>query len=199
MDSLYDQLCRPFDTTYTLRKGEVDLSYLTLEQVVSRLNEVLGVDGWWFDVKEHGSNEAHCWALGSLGVYFPTRSVIREQMGECSMSRGMAIGDARKGAVSDALKKCASLFGVGLYLQAKEEPAQPSPAPMSREEFARTYEEVWQDAPKPALPACSDCKATIEEWRRKDGTIWSALQVAEYARKKYGRVLCWSCGRKAAG
>ncbi len=190
---MYDQLTEEFTTTYTLRKGNTDLSYLTLEQVVTRLNTVLGVDGWSFTIHQHGQDETHCWAHGALSVDFGEKHVIREQMGECSIQRGMAIGDSRKGAVSDSLKKCASLIGVGLYLSHKEEEVQ-------AEQMQRAPEIPLMIPTRSTVAeltvACDDCGASIKGSQRDDGSTWTAQEKAQYSRGKYGRVLCFPCTRK---
>jgi len=126
--SLYPALAAPFDHVFQDTRGGVELSYVTGEQVVSRLNEVLGYDGWEFTVREHGHHaEAdELWALGELTVFTGARPVRRMQFGSQKIKRRrtdaqpLDIGFDLKGAATDALKKCASLVGVGLYLSAKE-------------------------------------------------------------------------------
>lgn len=120
--TLYEGLARKFDVTHPLPKGGKNMDYLATEQVVSRLTEILGMDGWAFSVLREGRDGDTLWCVGRITVYFDGHSVVREQFGECDMGKGMGAGDARKGAGSDALKKCASLFGVGLYLQEKDLP-----------------------------------------------------------------------------
>lgn len=130
----YERLAAPFDQTFTDVRGGVSLVYITGEQVATRLNEVLGVFGWNFEVREHGINETadEVWVLGRL-ITHPlemTLSITRDQFGsqkiKRSRSTGMPldIGFDLKGATTDAMKKCASLIGVGLYLSHKEAPAQ---------------------------------------------------------------------------
>ena len=53
----YEALSAPFETTFRDHRGGIELEYITGEQTVSRLNEVLGVSGWSFRVLEHGYNE----------------------------------------------------------------------------------------------------------------------------------------------
>lgn len=118
----YAALARRFQTHHQLPKGGVQLDYLSLAQVTERLTDAVGADNWEFEVREHGRDGDTLWALGRLTVHFPARSVIRDQFGECQTTRGMGDGDARKGAASDALKKAASLVGVGLYLSDKTDP-----------------------------------------------------------------------------
>src|SRR5947209_4709485 len=65
---LYQQLAATFESTFRDQRGGVDLEYITGEQCVSRLNQVLGPAGWSFVVREHALNaEAdEVWVLGEL-------------------------------------------------------------------------------------------------------------------------------------
>lgn len=145
-DETYERLAAPFDQTFTDVRGGVSLVYITGEQVASRLNEVLGPACWAFRVLQHGINETadEVWALGELSAWLIpergglatdtgsniAREVVRQQFGsqkvKRSRSTGMPldIGFDLKGATTDAMKKCASLIGVGLYLSHKEAPVQ---------------------------------------------------------------------------
>src|SRR5436190_17405484 len=129
----YARLAAPFDVTFTDVRGGVQLTYVSGEQVVRRLNEVLGVSGWSFRVLGHDINaEAdEAWALGELVAEIGERTVVRQQFGSQKVRRSRStgapldLGFDLKGASTDALKKCASLLGVGLYLSRKE-PVRPS-------------------------------------------------------------------------
>lgn len=110
--------------------------YVTGEQVTSRLNDVLGWDGWSFRIIQHGYNDDadEVWVLAE----FIAGGTIKQQFGSQKHNRyskgdnaGKIIdyGFDLKGAATDALKKCATLVGVGLYLQEKTgTPAQQRPA-----------------------------------------------------------------------
>ncbi len=121
---VYTDLCEKFDHVYQQTRGGKEFDYITIEQCVSRLNEVLGIGNWEFTVLEHGTDEKGVWVLGRLIIDTGEGLCVRrDQFGECATHTGMSTGDARKGAASDALKKAASLIGVGLYLSDKEEQA----------------------------------------------------------------------------
>jgi len=129
----YERLAAPFEVTFSDVRGGVALTYISGEQVVSRLNEVLGVGGWSFRVLRHEINaEAdEAWALGELVARIEERTVTRQQFGSQKLRRSRStgapldLGFDLKGAATDAMKKCASLLGVGLYLSRKEAPARP--------------------------------------------------------------------------
>ena len=129
MDTTYAKLCAPFEKTYE-RNG---FNYIKMEQVTSRLNEVLGVDGWSFVVREHGySQQADSyWVLGQIRATFDGVSVTREQFGSQALGRYRSrepeskggiidVGNDMKGAATDAFKKCAAALGVGLYLSSTD-------------------------------------------------------------------------------
>jgi hypothetical protein len=122
------RLAEPFDVTFTDVRGGVELRYVSGEQVVRRLNEVLGVAGWSFRILRHEihAEADEAWALGELVAEIDGRRVVRQQFGSQKLKRSRStgtpldIGFDLKGAATDAMKKCASLLGVGLYLSRKE-------------------------------------------------------------------------------
>ena len=124
-EATYARLTAPFADTYE-RKG---FTYIKGSQVASRLNDVLGVTGWSFVVKEHGySQQADSyWVLGQITARIDGSDVVREQFGSQALNRFRAaapgqsgkivdVGNDMKGAATDAFKKCAAQLGVGLYL-----------------------------------------------------------------------------------
>lgn len=146
----YEALARPFEVTHQ-KDGR---TYITGEQVTSRLNEVLGWDGWSFRVLEHGYSEPadELWALGELTVWKAT-PIVRQQFGSQKHNRKretkeiLDLGFDLKGAATDALKKCASLIGVGLYLAEKggsvlnapaKQPAKPAKVSVAKPTFWET-------------------------------------------------------------
>jgi hypothetical protein len=132
-DQLYEQLAAPFDVTFTDVRGGVPLTYVSGEQVVTRLNQALGVGGWSFRILSHDINTQadEAWALGELVADVGERRVVRQQFGSQKLRRSRStgapldIGFDLKGAATDALKKCASWLGVGLYLSRKPAPSRP--------------------------------------------------------------------------
>lgn len=191
---LYGRLTVPFETTFKDVRGGVELEYITGEQAISRLNEVLGVANWSFRILEHGINaEAdECWALAEITAQIDDRTVVRQQFGSQKVKRSRAsgtpldIGFDLKGAATDALKKCASLLGVALYLWKKEVPAEPTPLqPLAGRE------------PDSDRMACEECGEALSEVRFKDGTNWAPAQLAGYGRRKHSRVLCMAHYREA--
>jgi Rad52/22 family double-strand break repair protein len=189
-DDVYQQLAAPFDSTFRDQRGGVDLEYITGEQCVSRLNQVLGPAGWSFTVREHGLNaEAdEVWVLGELTLVLDGQTAVRQQFGSQRVKRNrtsgtpLDVGFDLKGAATDALKKCASLIGVGLYLSRKE------PAPT---------EAASGDGDRGERLCCESCQQELGEIRFRDGTAWMPAQLASLGRRKHGRVLCMDHYRQA--
>jgi hypothetical protein len=128
---LYAALAAPFPTVYRRDiGGGTQAPYITGEQVTSRLNTVLGPTGWSFCVVSHGvlAEADEIWVQGELTVTTPDGTVTRGQFGSQKIKRArqtgnpLDIGFDLKGATTDALKKCASLVGVGLDLLQKQPP-----------------------------------------------------------------------------
>src|SRR5919198_314628 len=161
---LYTRLAAPFESTFRDTRGGVELEYITGEQAVSRLNEVLGVGRWSFRVLQHGINaEAdEAWVLGEIVADVEGSTVARQQFGSQKLKRSRAsgapldIGFDLKGAATDALKKCASLLGVGLYLSRKESPEARIASPEPDREVGRLR-------PDAARQVCEDCGAELRE------------------------------------
>jgi hypothetical protein len=128
--TIYAQLSAPFDVTFTDVRGGIEVTFISGEQVVSRLNEVLGVGGWSFRVlhQEIHAEADEVWALGEMVADIDGKSVTRQQFGSQKIKRSRStgapldLGFDLKGASTDAMKKCASWLGVGLYLSRKPPP-----------------------------------------------------------------------------
>jgi hypothetical protein len=199
---VYERLAQPFDSTFKDVRGGVELEYITGEQAVSRLNEVLGVAGWSFRVLEHGYNQEadEIWVLAELNANFGGTSVVRQQFGSQKVKRSrntdspLDIGFDLKGASTDALKKCASLVGVGLYLSRKEVPAEPAPGTSSN---GRGNGHLVSLPSSSETLTCEQCDEELKEIRFRDGTTWTPALLASYGRRKHGKVLCMQHYREA--
>jgi hypothetical protein len=113
-----DVLCRPFPPELIKQRqgqGGKTLSYVETHAVIARLNE--GCDAWSFEIVEHQvlAEEvvvvAKLTADGVTKMAFGGTSITRDRDG-----RPLSIADDLKSAASDAIKKAASLLGVGLEL-----------------------------------------------------------------------------------
>lgn len=133
-------LTRPFPPELVRQRqgqGGKMLSYVPTFAVVERLNQAF--DGAWsFEVVKHELVGDDLLVLGRLVA----GSITKEAFGGATVTRNsggfvVELGDTAKAAASDALKKAASLLGVGLELhrggapvQANGSPGRASPAPV---------------------------------------------------------------------
>src|SRR5437899_395146 len=96
--------------------GEV-LDYIEGCAVIQRLNECFDAE-WIFEIQEHRVYDAEVVVLGKLTA----QGVSKSQFGKSRITRSkednssISLGDDLKAAATDCLKKCATLFGVGLHL-----------------------------------------------------------------------------------
>jgi len=110
------------------------IEYLSHVSVERRLDEVLGA--WSFEIRwqERGDEEitvrGRLEAEGMVKEQFGGAQIKRYSQGD-RKGRPVDIGNDFKAAATDALKKCASLMGVGRYLMDKRarDEARRNPAP----------------------------------------------------------------------
>lgn len=104
-------------------RGGKKLDYLETHSVITRLNEAFAGD-WSFEILEYRILDNEVVVHGKLTAAGQTKS----QFGGSDISRyqnsdkPVSISDDLKSAGSDALKKCATLFGVGLQLYEERKP-----------------------------------------------------------------------------
>ena len=115
-----DKLAEPFPLDQLKkRKGNFGqmVVYVDVATVIERLNQVLDSE-WSFSVLDFRIESDEVIVCGQLEV----KGVIRQQFGGSQITRKtdggevLSIADDLKAAAADCLKKCASSFGVGLYL-----------------------------------------------------------------------------------
>lgn len=100
------------------------LAYVEASTVVQRLNEALEGD-WSFHIVETQFEQEEVIVRGRLTI----NGTVREQFGGSRITRNkdtgemISLADDLKAASSDALKKCATLTGVGLHLYQDKQPA----------------------------------------------------------------------------
>jgi hypothetical protein len=132
MSEILSKLSEPFpkEVESTLRKGGASLTYIPISEVISRLNNVLGVDGWSYAVKGcHRDSITPDWIIAhvTLTAIIDGSVVHKDGFGgqEVKYMKGgdkpLDLGNEFKGAVSDALKKAAQALGVGIYLARSDE------------------------------------------------------------------------------
>jgi hypothetical protein len=118
-------LRRPFPTELVKHRegqGGKMLSYLETHVVIERLNE--GCDAWSFEVVEHRVYKVEVVVVGKLTA----DGVVKMAFGGSAITindagKVVSLADDLKAAASDALKKAASMLGVGLELYARKSAA----------------------------------------------------------------------------
>jgi hypothetical protein len=125
----------PFPTSLrrTRRGGHGrELTYVETHNYIRRLNQAFEGD-WSFNITEHTRTDDEVIVLGRLCA----GGVEKAAFGGSNLTRNretgtpVSLADDLKAAASDALKKAASLLGIGLdlYSETTEQPAVP-PAPL---------------------------------------------------------------------
>ena len=102
---------------------------------------------------------------------FKNRSIPVEQVTSFDVNK----------AIQRSLTKAVARHGLGLYIYAGED-LRESEAP--------------EEKPVPA-PKCSDCGGMLYPVKKRDGTMWSVNDMAEYSRRRFDRCLCADCMKKA--
>src|SRR5687768_14895893 len=103
--------------------GDV-LDYIEGCAVIQRLNECFDAE-WVFEIQEHRVYDDEVVVLGKLTA----QGVAKSQFGKSRITRAkkdnaiVSLGDDLKAAATDCLKKCATLYGVGLHLYFDTSPA----------------------------------------------------------------------------
>ena len=95
------------------------LDYVEAHSVIQRLNDAFDAE-WSFSILKHEilSDTDEMIVLGQLNA----RGIVKSQFGSSRITRSrqsgemVSLADDLKAAATDALKKCATLLGVGLHL-----------------------------------------------------------------------------------
>ena len=95
------------------------LAYVSGHTVIQRLNDAFE-SAWSFEIVSHEIQKDEVIVLGKLTA----EGIIKSQFGSSRITRAretgemISLADDLKSAATDALKKCATLLGVGLHLYA---------------------------------------------------------------------------------
>lgn len=97
-------------------RGGSKVKYVEGGYVIATLNKIFGVLNWSFEEVDKVESEKEISVLGRLTIHDHKNgySVKKEQWGQADIQPNVPVGDMRKAAATDALKKCASLFGIAL-------------------------------------------------------------------------------------
>jgi hypothetical protein len=113
--SIFDRLSRPFDPSQVSWRAQsikadgtaaMALCYIDARDVMRRLDEVCGPDGWSDSYTETGKGRLICTIAIKCGGEWISKS---DGAGDTDV-------EGEKGAISDAFKRAAVKWGVGRYL-----------------------------------------------------------------------------------
>jgi len=174
---------KPFDQSQIKqRKGNFGetIDYVEAHAVIQRLNDCF--DGQWnFEVMTQENNGNQVMVLGKLTA----EGVSKSQFGCSSITTNsktgeiISLGDDWKASASDSLKKCASLFGIGLHLYGAGKEEQ---RPGQQEQKGKGMSEKSQ--PKGGTTITKEQLAQIKELRTKLG--WTPENVQQRSKEMFG-------------
>ena len=112
MSNIYQLLTEPFpvEMERTLNKGGASLVYIPVSEVITRMNKIIGVENWSYQVKTWQQLGTSIVAHVTVTVEIDGKTITRDGVGgqRIKLTKNqepLDIGDELKGAVSDALKK----------------------------------------------------------------------------------------------
>ncbi|MEE2708261.1 MAG: Rad52/Rad22 family DNA repair protein [Gemmatimonadota bacterium] len=217
-----EHLVRPFSSDQVKQRTTplgYTVDYIETPTVITRMNEAFQGE-WSFKILDHKLLEDVVVVLGELTA----GGITKQQFGTCELSHEgeegvlFSLGDGMKAAASDALKKCATLFGLGLQLYGvtpdtflegttqtdavDQTPAQeisltPSEEVVEPEPLTQaTPEPVVDASPGPdPIPAVAPADDTVTDIQFAEiielakGRNFSQAQVDQRARSRYGKAL----------
>lgn len=200
-------LLRPFSSDQVKqRKTSLGhtIHYIETHTVIARLNE--SFDGEWsFKILEHKLLEDVVVVLGELTA----GGAAKQQFGTCELNQEseegivFSLGDALKAAASDALKKTATLFGVGIQMYGAPMDSAYS-SNLSHTAVHEPEDPTFDDNELPDMETEAETKAETEPESEPDQITdlqfaeiielakkrkFSQSQVDQRARSRYGRGL----------
>ena len=173
-------LAAPFeekDLKHRPGRAGMTFTYADARAVAQRLDDVLGLTGWEFEVAV--ADAARGVVKGTLHIVVDGKTVIHEDFGYPNSTQD---DEPLKSAASDALRRCAAQIGVGRSLYSPERSHTPAraAAPVSVPQIAKPEassalsdddQVMARAAMLFAQSATEDACSHGEEWRLKPGGI----------------------------
>jgi hypothetical protein len=170
------------------------LSSIKTIYMVERLNDVFGVDGWFYtaDVVEAVPDKAMIVVKVTLTV--PRYGIVKEAFGG---NDNKDRGDAYKGAVTDALSKISGMMGIGIDVYKGF-------GPTTKNGGRRTLPRAQQNTGSAAaattaqpdvIPPCDDCKGVIRTIE-VGGDPYSPQDLVANSQRRWKLNLCGACQKK---
>ena len=95
-------------------------------------------------------------------------------------------------AIQRSLTKAVARHGLGLYIYAGEDLPEVDAAPKGTFMTKGKQTEINMEI------ICEDCGNPIKDARKRDGSPWTAEEIAKWSERGYGRKLCYDCAKKVA-
>ena len=162
--------------------------------------------GWYYDIL---SQRLEPGADGETAAFVDIRLYVKWQ-GEWSKpipgaGGAMYISKERNGfytddeafkkALTDAISVSCKALGFAADVYWDRDPTKyTAPQPPSPPEEPPERQAPAGEEP-PDIPLCENCGGKIRALKRRDGSVVLPRQVAQAAREKFGRELCWDCYR----
>ena len=127
MSKIAAALAAPFeekDLKHRPGRAGMTFTYADARAVAQRLDDVLGIEGWQFEVKV--ADPIRGVVHGSLVIVIEGKSTIKQDFGYPNSTQD---DEPLKSAASDALRRCAAQVGVGRSLYS---PERGVPVPLGR-------------------------------------------------------------------
>ena len=183
-NGIYQNLSEPFpaEMERTITKSGTQLLYIPVSEVINRLNKVLGVDNWSFQIVrcERDSHDPE-FVVAHVRITVNTEHgwIERDGFGGQKIKRNkqgaiVDLGDEFKGAISDALKKAAQTLGVGLYLARSEDAIEIEQAIDSEAEVRAMQSNVSPEISAKWESFMSIAKSLSAENRDKLNEYWAS-------------------------
>lgn len=183
-------------------RGGKSLAYVETGYVVKVLTETFN-HMWDFDVVEQQVGNTHIWVKGKLTIYGRNADgtpipLSKTQFGGAEIKRSresdaiIDIADDLKAAASDALKKCASMFGVAadVYFPTIDQDDGDDTVQVKQAEAVFTPPKTTAKGGV-AEVACTECH-DASPTRMSEA-------VVTYSMKNFGKPLCLQCQGKVRG
>jgi hypothetical protein len=171
-------------------------TYADARAVAQRLDDVLGIEGWQFEVKvaDGARNVVH----GSLAVVIGGKTTIRQDFGYPNSAQD---DEPLKSAASDALRRCAAQVGVGRSLYSPDKGIQVPPRGVAPRSVAPTGVSVdstrASDDDILAAKAAMIFAASVDDDRCSHGESWTLKPagISKVSGKPYEAF--WAASHKA--
>mgnify|MGYP003969487413 FL=1 len=174
MSDILAQLSEPFprEVERSMKKGGTSLTYIPISEVITRLNTVLGIENWSYEVRDcHRDALDPEWVIAHvrLTVVIDSNVVYKDGFGGQKIKRmkngdPVDLGDEMKGAVSDSLKQAAQALGVGLYLARSDESLQLEQEIAEEEAIDPAVKAAWESFTSVVSSLNADQKAKLNEF-----------------------------------